>query len=217
MKFCGLLKKKKKKQSEAQMSVCYQVSEIGPYALWSGDAGAVSWILAHPTNANIIWVATVNGGIWKTTNGGTNWVSLTDFKVPSMSVSHISFDPTDASLNTIIASIGNPSNGQWTAGNFVGVYYTTNGGTTWTLPSGYNTFQNNAVRVRRSYKIGSKIISCIFDRTGTVISPFYISTNLGVTWTQTGTAWQRCMDMIYIHSTTTVIGALTGKFLTSST
>src|SRR5688572_19554876 len=30
--------------------------------------GAVSAIVAHPTDANVVWVGTVNGGVWRTTN-----------------------------------------------------------------------------------------------------------------------------------------------------
>src|SRR5437868_1866099 len=36
--------------------------------------GAVSAIATHPTNANIIWVGTSGGGIWKTIDGGATWL-----------------------------------------------------------------------------------------------------------------------------------------------
>src|SRR6185503_21231521 len=31
-------------------------------------SGAIQAIVAHPSNANIIWAGSVNGGVWKTTN-----------------------------------------------------------------------------------------------------------------------------------------------------
>src|SRR4051794_35450316 len=42
------------------------------------DTGAVGVIVADPVTAGTIYVGAVNGGIWKTTNGGTSWTPLTD-------------------------------------------------------------------------------------------------------------------------------------------
>src|SRR5262245_53333643 len=41
-------------------------------------SGRITGIAAHPTNASIIYVATAGGGVWKTTDGGSTWASLTD-------------------------------------------------------------------------------------------------------------------------------------------
>ncbi|MBI3760040.1 MAG: hypothetical protein HY269_09875, partial [Deltaproteobacteria bacterium] len=58
---------------------------VGPQPIsgeyWSGDtdvAGRVVGIAVHPTNGQIAYVASASGGVWKTTNGGTNWTPLTD-------------------------------------------------------------------------------------------------------------------------------------------
>src|SRR5262249_17485503 len=56
---------------------------IGPAPLNSSQAtgnvsGRIAAIAAHPTDANTIYVAPAGGGVWKTTNGGTNWTALTD-------------------------------------------------------------------------------------------------------------------------------------------
>jgi len=219
----------------AQLSHGYSVTEVGPFGMdrfGKVNAGAVSAILAHPTNPNIIWLGTltsfvdfplilcnvgsVNGGVWKTTNGGASWTSLTDLKVPSYSVSHLSFDPTDASLNTIIAAIGSPSNDAGLAGNAVGVYYTTNGGTSWTVPAA-STFQSNGLILRQAYKIGSKIVACIRSASwyGTITQPFFVSNDLGATWTAKGpsSGSVSCADMAYVHSTTTFVAALMSNTL----
>lgn len=56
----------------------------GAAPAWEGDAlvqngevaGAVQAVVAHPTDANILWVGAVNGGIWRTTNAlatSINW------------------------------------------------------------------------------------------------------------------------------------------------
>src|SRR5581483_8997071 len=41
-------------------------------------SGRVTGIAADPTNASIIYLATAGGGVWKTTDGGSNWSPLTD-------------------------------------------------------------------------------------------------------------------------------------------
>src|SRR5262245_31245524 len=44
-------------------------------------AGAVSSVVPHPTNPDILWIGAVNGGIWKTTtatHAKPDWVPLTD-------------------------------------------------------------------------------------------------------------------------------------------
>ena len=43
-----------------------------------GSQGRINKIDIHPTDDNIIYVSTPNGGIWKTTNGGLFWTPLTD-------------------------------------------------------------------------------------------------------------------------------------------
>ncbi len=92
--------------------------------------GAIGAVLTHPTDPNTIYVAGVNGGIWKTTNGGTTWTPQTD-KTSSLSITSLEFDPTDATFNTVIASVGRNSSFD-DGGALTGVLRTTNGGTTWT-------------------------------------------------------------------------------------
>ena len=71
-------------------------------------SGAIQAIAVDPTNPNIMYVGSVNGGIWKTTNAtaaSPHWVPLTD-NLPSLSIGALAFDPTDATHQTLIAGIG---------------------------------------------------------------------------------------------------------------
>src|SRR5262249_29660889 len=73
--------------------------------------GAIQAIAVDPTNANIMYVGSVNGGIWKTTNAtaeSPHWVPLTD-NLPSLSIGALELDPTDATHQTLIAGIGSRS------------------------------------------------------------------------------------------------------------
>jgi photosystem II stability/assembly factor-like uncharacterized protein len=40
--------------------------------------GRMRGFVIHPTNPNIMYVAGVSGGVWKTTDGGTTWATATD-------------------------------------------------------------------------------------------------------------------------------------------
>ena len=49
------------------------VGPIGKPA--GGGAGRLNFIRFDPTNSNTIWVGAPDGGLWKTTNGGTSWTT----------------------------------------------------------------------------------------------------------------------------------------------
>jgi hypothetical protein len=94
--------------------------------------GAIQAIAVHPTNPNIMYVGSVNGGIWKTTNATSatpHWVPLTD-NLASLSIGALEFDPTDATHQTLIAGIGSTSS-YFLNDQFTGVLRSTDGGTTW--------------------------------------------------------------------------------------
>src|SRR5262249_48893838 len=72
-------------------------------------AGAVNVVLPHPRDVNLLYAASVNGGIWRTQNAadpnGPRWKPLTDDQA-SLSIGALVFDPTDSSLRTLLAGIG---------------------------------------------------------------------------------------------------------------
>lgn len=96
--------------------------------------GALETVLAHPTNPNILWVGSVNGGIFRTDNATSlypTWTAQTDGQ-PSLSIAALERDPTDASHQTLLAGIGNRSSFLSKGGALAGLLKTTNGGATWT-------------------------------------------------------------------------------------
>jgi len=100
--------------------------------------GAVEAVVAHPADADILWIGGVNAGIWKTTNAtasSPNWVHLTDDK-PSLSIGGLDLDPTDNSHQTLLAGIGRFSSYGRRGGERIGLLRSTDGGSSWTLLDG---------------------------------------------------------------------------------
>ncbi len=96
--------------------------------------GAVHAIAAHPTDADILYVAAVNGGVWRTNNataGSPNWTPLTD-DLTSLSTSAIAFDPTDGTHQTLLVGIGRYSSFAQAGGALNGLLRTDDGGASWT-------------------------------------------------------------------------------------
>ena len=95
----------------------------------------VQTIVAHPTNADIMWVGTVNGGIWKTVNataaaGEVKWTPLLDAG-PGMSISELALDPTSATSAILVAGVGRTSNFGRLGSERVGLYRSVDAGATW--------------------------------------------------------------------------------------
>src|ERR1035437_9826305 len=98
-------------------------SKTGEYS----GIGRINCIAFHPTDNNTYWVGAASGGLWVTTNNGTNWTCLTD-NAGVLAISDIVI-PTDyASSNTIYIATGDKDH--WD-NQCIGVLKSTNGGSTW--------------------------------------------------------------------------------------
>ena len=64
-------------------------------------------IAAHPINANTIYIAAAGGGVWKTTDGGSIWIPLTDSQ-PTLAMGAIASAPSNPSV--IYAGTGEANN-----------------------------------------------------------------------------------------------------------
>src|SRR5258705_11781686 len=78
-------------------------------------SGRTIAIAVHPTDPNTVYVGTAQGGLYKSTNGGTNWTKLFEFQLESLAIGAITIDPTDSS----IVYVGTGENGQ-SADSFAG-------------------------------------------------------------------------------------------------
>ncbi len=90
--------------------------------------GRITCIAIHPTNTNIIFIGTPNGGVFKSTDGGATWNPVFDNET-NLSIGSIAFSPS--SPTTIYVGTGDPAvSGYPFIGN--GIYKSIDGGVTWT-------------------------------------------------------------------------------------
>jgi Ca2+-binding RTX toxin-like protein len=119
----------------------------------SPAVGAVNIIAPHPTDANTAYLASVGGGVWKSTNlavsvdqvdndGDTlidaadpdevpTWSPLTD-RFATLATSDVRFDPLDGTNNTLWVATGPFSSLNADNNASLGLLRTTDGGATWT-------------------------------------------------------------------------------------
>ena len=96
-------------------------------------AGVINTVVVHPKNPRIMYVGTVNGGVWRTQNAtdpSPTWTPLTD-QFPSLCISSLAFDMADPKHQTLYAGTGKCSNAA--VGQAYGLLKTTDGGNTWSL------------------------------------------------------------------------------------
>ncbi|HLM22843.1 MAG TPA: hypothetical protein VK390_15130, partial [Propionibacteriaceae bacterium] len=93
--------------------------------------GAVKAVAPHPFNSDLVYVGTVNGGVWRTTNATSarpTWDQLTD----AAPIGALEFDPIDPTHVTLVAGTGRFSSLLRAGGSLIGVLRTTDSGITWT-------------------------------------------------------------------------------------
>jgi len=69
----------------------------GPYNKSNQGLGRINCLEFHPTDTNTMWIGTPAGGMWKTTDGGLNWIPITD-SLPTLGVSSIVVNPNNPNI-----------------------------------------------------------------------------------------------------------------------
>ncbi len=129
---------------------------------WNPGVGRITCIGIAAIDTTVVFIGSPGGGIWKSTNSGGSWVSLSDNASNRMNVTAITVDP--ANVNTVYAAAS-------------GTYKSTNGGATWTTMSGI------AGTVRKFLVQPGNSNIVFAASTGGI----YRSINAGGTWSQVST------------------------------
>ena len=153
-------------------------------AAWESEGptnvgGRITCLVADPTNKKIMYAGTPNGGIFKTSDFGTNWTPIFDGQ-SSLAIGSIAIDPSNH--NTIWVGTGDPDLSYAYMGN--GIYKSTDAGQTWKNMglSGSGIISKIYVQPSNSQVVYAAVQGNILVRDNT--RGMYKSTDGGQTWTQ---------------------------------
>ena len=137
----------------------------------SNVGGRTRSMAVHPTEP-ILWVGSVGGGVWKSADGGSNWIAPND-TLQNFAIAALAIDPS----NPLVLYAGT---GEQLAGDGVpgaGIFKTTDGGTIWAPVAG-----------TENWKYVSRI--AVSDDGATVLASKYQGTGgSGIMKSVSGGAW----------------------------
>jgi photosystem II stability/assembly factor-like uncharacterized protein len=140
---------------------------------WSGSknaSGRVNSIAPHPTDPNTVYIASASGGVWKTTDGGTNWKPLTD-ELSTLVHGVVAVDPNKP--DTVYMGTGD----FFIGARGDGIYRSDDGGMSW-------------VKIGAVDQVGSRITGIVVDPTDSDI--IHVSGSFGyVRSKDRGKTWER--------------------------
>ncbi len=185
-------------------------------------SGRVTAIAIDPNNSGTIYIGGAQGGVWKSTNGGSGWVPLTDDQ-PSLAIGAIAIAPNG---NLYVGTgEGNHSGDSYYG---AGILKSTDGGKTWVQLGasvfGRSAFTKIIVNPRNPTTI---IAATTFGNTGSstggiAVNPgvpwgVFLSTDAGNSWTLKLTAKFQASDLaIDPTSASTIYAAVDGAVYAST-
>jgi hypothetical protein len=169
-------------------------TSIGPmsgfYFSYGNISSRIATIKYDPNNPSTVYLGAAFGGVWKSTNGGSSWISKTDNEV-SLSSGALAINP--ANSNVIYYGTGEAT---YSAASYYGrgLLKSTNGGETWTnYTSGLSsTTYFSRLVIRPNHP--DELLAALGSSSGGL----YRSTNGGQTWSALVAG--RCDDVVFSPS-----------------
>ncbi len=162
--------------------------------------GRIRSIVISPINTDRMWVGSVSGGIWRTTDGGDSWFPVNDF-MANLAVSTMIIDPTFPGF--LYAGTGENNGSQNTQG--AGVFKSTDSGITWNqlpstnpvapLPAGCNNSPNCPWLYVNRLAISPTDSTILAATWNGIYRSANGSINGGMSWTPTGNGGGSWLDI----------------------
>ena len=214
----GLIKAiQQRKQLILQRQAALTASSLSPdidkdnwIKLGPGNIGGrIRTIYIHPTNTNLIFIGSVGGGIWKSTDGGNSWSAADDF-MGNLAVTSIVADPRtvhDENSTVLYAATGE---GFYNIDGLrgYGIFKSTDGGKTWNHLSATSPLGDSDWYYVDRLTINSDGV-IMAAANGKAI---FTSTDGGTNWTKQDTSYHmRDIDFDPNDKTKAIAGTLEGR------
>jgi len=162
-----------------------------PYQIYYGPpasftSGRINGLAFHPTNSQIVYLASGGGGLWKTTDGGANWNNISR-TFPTQNIGKVVVDPTTPS--TVYVGLGDYDGFRGTIG---GIMKSIDGGVNWTVQDPTNGPLSNSFisGLAQDPDTPSRLVACAGR--SSIAARIFLSTDSGATWVANalqGGAW----------------------------
>ena len=184
-----------------QTSLVSNWEQLGPTTWnqtsgWNPGVGRITSIAIDTKDANHIIVGSPGGGVWKTTDGGTNWSALTD-NLSNVLVYALTIDPVNSDI-------------YYWGSNFGLIFKSTDAGATWNQLADVGNGTVNKILINPS---DTNIMFCSADYSGGGV---FKSTDGGVNWSLIHTESTRGYDVEFKPGDYSVVYASGNKFFKST-
>src|SRR5208282_3433565 len=100
-------------------------------------SGRITSIAVDPTNSNIVYLGGAQGGVWKSTDGGTNWATTFDTE-KTLAIGSIAIDPSSCAAGPCTTVYVGTGEQNFSGDSYygAGIYKSTDGGATWNQTAG---------------------------------------------------------------------------------
>jgi photosystem II stability/assembly factor-like uncharacterized protein len=128
---------------------CSRWASVGPFpdSTFAG-VGRVTQLATHPSDGDVLIAGAAGGGVWRTSNAGTSWHPCMELQ-PTLTIGAVAIAPSNPSI--MYAASGEDGGGWDPAWGGVGVYRSSNAGTTWTLMTRVASTRFSAIVVHPRY------------------------------------------------------------------
>jgi len=175
---------------------------------WNPGNGRINEIAFHPTNPNIIYAGASGGGLWRTSDGGLSWTSLTD-GMPNLAISGIAVSHTNPDIIYILTGDGDSRDLA-----SIGVLKSTDAGVTWFITD--LTFASDQLKFGYELKMDPTNSDILLATTNDGI---YRTDDAGTIWTKVSNSSYYDIeympsngDTIYVSGSTKIYRSVDGGF-----
>ncbi|MFN8280605.1 MAG: hypothetical protein U0V49_10015 [Saprospiraceae bacterium] len=146
------------------------------------NAGRINSLAFHPTDSNTIFIGAPAGGLWKSTDAGKSWISLTS-QIPSIGVGDIVVNPNN--VDEIYIATGDRDAAYFISNPYsFGILKSNNGGKTWDT-SGLQFMASHRMSITRliMHPNNSEILYAAVTSAETNYKGLWKTTDGGKKWT----------------------------------